>query len=214
MSVRLPTPPPVYDMRDQGEVRMALESVLRTLNESTNSLPSEVNPPTLDVDAAVSDTDVTYTPNSDGAVEYKVDGGAWTAAGGAIVVPRNLLSRAPKMVVIRATGTNDKTKELSFTVPEQGSMTTATFDSLTGFLDQTANTIEVTFTATGMPPGTTYNLVWENSTTGAMGTADGITSGYVVLTPCTNGDFGKLTLNAVAGGVLLAQQNQWGQFPF
>jgi hypothetical protein len=134
--------------------------------------------PTLDVTPTQSTTNVSYAFTSNGVVDYKVDAGAWTAAGPSpLVIARNASGGATKEVQIRAT-TNGITKELPFTVPPQDVTPPArSFTSIGAFVsDYSANQIEIDWTVAGFVAGDYFRVLQQRNGGGYAQIGTGITA--------------------------------------
>lgn len=136
--------------------------------------------PTLDVIPTETTTTKEFAFTSNGAVDYREDGGAWSSAGSSpLVIARNATGGATKDVQIRATK-DGQAIALPFSVPPQvASPPSRAFTGIGAFvLDYSLNQIEVDWTVVGFVAGDYFRLMRQRNGGGYSQVDTGITATF------------------------------------
>lgn len=147
---------------------------------------------------------------TDGTVTYQVDGGGYSAASSPLTVNRNSIGGADKVVTLKSV-LNGQTTYNSITVPAQVLGTVSLSVSRPARVDN--NDFTVTWSVSGMPSGTTYNIVWSVDNV-ESGNQDGATSPQNIATTNSIGatPSGTATVNAIYNGTVIATGSRGGAF--
>ncbi len=212
--VALPPAPEKYDPRAENEFRRL---VAQYLSDPVEDLVR----PSLAVSVEVAATEYTITVTWTGTMTYTIDGGAdvaGTTSPQEIVVARNAYLGATKAYVFKVV-LNGQTVASPVNVPAVETNAAAAFE-----IDdpQTANaTTDVysyAWTVSGMPSGTTYNLLYRyTNTAGTLveeGTVTNATSGGTIASAGVIGASPTytMTVNAVNAGATIATLSKVGIF--
>lgn len=211
--VVLPKAPEVYDAQEQREFR-------RILMQAVGESVVDAVRPSLDVKVTPSSTSYEIVVTWIGTMSYRIDGGSSVAGGTSpqtFNVTRNDYLGAPKAYVFTVTNSNQTTSN-TVIVPPVDTNAAAAFSIGAQTANSGTNTYSYTWTATGMPSGTTFNLLYQyTNTAGTLveeGVVNGATSGGTVVSGGTIGASPtyRMTVNAIKDGVVISTQFRVGTF--
>lgn len=190
-----------------GRITFTATRTGRAAGTDSGDVPSQDGPaPSLDVRATPGTTTytITYTVTAD-TFEYSTDGAAYTSVpASGFTVSRNAVGGAAKTLVFRAVR-NGQTASTEIPVPAQV-LGTISLSLANGTANTGASTLDLSWSVSGMPSGTTYNCGYSNgganvgSTTGLTGTSHQFTS--VTFNGSPGG--GALFVDAIYSGSVIA----------
>lgn len=182
----------------------------------------ERDPPQVDVTVTSDATNyyITASTTNSSTLTYKIDNagvaGSYASYTGALTVPRNATGGGDKVVTIKASKSGQE--KLSTVTVSSAPPSGFTLTSVVGTANLSTNQLTITFSATGFPSGTQYNVWWTVDATttgdGKSGGLDNTTSGHVfgVGNFPSSTPSGSITVDAVNNGQVIATKRRAGPF--
>lgn len=211
--VVLPKAPELYDAQEQREFR-------RILMQAVGESVTDAVRPSLDVKVTPAATEYEIVVTWIGTMSYRIDGGVSVAGGTSpqtFDVTRNEYLGANQVYNFTVTY-NDQTSSNTVVVPPVEDNAAASFSIGAQSANDGTNVYTYSWTASDMPTGTTFNLLYEyTNTAGTLvekGVITGATSGGTIISGGTIGSSPtyEMTVNAVKNGVVVATQSAVGIF--
>lgn len=189
------------------------ENALQDLASATSYSHTIARDPTfaaLQVSMELTDTDgiITWSGND---VEVNIDEAGWTTPSASpITVPRNEYGGAIKVYAFRSF-VNGQVISDTVQIPPEVLDVSLGFSAGSPFFDAGADTLDVTWTSSGMPTGTTFNVSYTQ--VGAGGTSDSatnVTSTYQFTGVTGATGSGTVRIDAVFQGQVIATVTKGG----
>lgn len=180
-------------------------------NDPIPQFPLDNVGPDLDVVAVPSSTNYTINYTVDASTfEYSTDGAAYTSVpASGFTVSRNAVGGAAKTLTFRAVK-DGQTVSSEIEVPAQR-LGTISLTLNNPLFDSGANTLDVTWSSSGMPSGTTFNVSYkQDGGDGTSGFSDGATSThqFTGVTGATGSGISKV--DAIYDGAIIASKTRAG----
>lgn len=167
--------------------------------------------PVMDIRAVPGTTSYTinYTVTAD-TFEYSTDGGSYVSVpASGFTVSRNAFNAADKTLTFKATK-GDQTISVEIPIPAQILGTISISISTVTFSD-TNNTLDVSWSTTGMPTGTKFNVSYkQDGSNGTAGDAQDVTSTYQFTGVTGTTASGLVTVTAEKDGVVICAKTKGG----
>lgn len=167
--------------------------------------------PDLDVNTVPGTTSFTINYTVDATTfEYSIDGGSFTSVpASGFTVSRNAPGGATKTLVFRAIK-EDQTVTTELTIPPQ-ELGTLSITVNNPLFSDGSNTLDVTWSSSGMPSGTKFNVSYkQNGSDGTAGAAQDVTSTYQFTGVNGATGSGIVTVEAEYNGSIIASRSRAG----